>query len=106
MENIDSIKILQAQGFGGVGVPRGGEAPVGKGGVPSQLVDAALNYRMQVPVVDKMLKELSIDPGAKGLIASLDPQSDEVAKFHTKRTQLPLKRTQLPAGASCWCDEA
>jgi uncharacterized membrane protein YqiK len=79
MENIDSIKILQANGFGGVGGSGGGGASGGSGqGVPNQLVDAALNYRMQLPVVDKMLKELGIDPTtAKGLLAGLDPESDQ-----------------------------
>jgi uncharacterized membrane protein YqiK len=79
MENIDSIKILQANGFGGVGGSGGGSASGGSGqGVPNQLVDAALNYRMQLPVVDKMLKELGIDPAtAKGLLAGLDPESDQ-----------------------------
>ena len=63
MENIDSIKILQAQGFGGVGGSGGGEAPAGKG-VPSQLVDAALNYRMQVPVVTRCSRNLASTPKA------------------------------------------
>jgi len=78
MENIDSIKILQANGFGGVGGSGGGSASGGSGqGVPNQLVDAALNYRMQLPVVDKMLKELGLDPQtAKGLLAGLDPDSN------------------------------
>jgi uncharacterized membrane protein YqiK len=79
MENIDSIKILQANGFGGIGGSGGGGASDGSGqGLPNQLVDAALNYRMQLPVVDKMLKELGIDPAtAKGLLAGLDPDQDE-----------------------------
>ena len=79
MENIDSIKILQANGFGGVGGSGGGGASGGSGqGVPNQLVDAALNYRMQLPIVDKMLKELGIDPTtAKGLLAGLDLDSDQ-----------------------------
>ena len=79
MENIDSIKILQATGFGGVG-GGGGEGSSGGSGqsVPGQLVDAALNYRMQVPVVDKMLKELGIDPEtAKGLLAGLEAKQDD-----------------------------
>ena len=97
MENIDSIKILQAQGFGGVGGSGGGEAPVGKGGVPSQLVDAALNYRMQVPVVDKMLKELGIDPkSAKGLLASLDPQPEEETSSDTEEKVPALRQEVKP----------
>ena len=57
---------------------------------------------MQVPVVDKMLKELGIDPeSAKGLIASLDPQSEEEASSDTKeadsapRQENPAPRQQV-----------
>jgi len=76
MENIDSIKILQANGFGETGTGSNGDNPSNNGSVPNQLVDAALNYRMQVPVVDKMLKELGIDPEtAKGLLGSIDPST-------------------------------
>ncbi|MFP4540708.1 MAG: flotillin family protein [Opitutales bacterium] len=63
MEKIESIKILQANGFGGM--PGGqGTAPAaggnGHAGLPQQLVDAALGYRMNLPVVDLLLKELGL----------------------------------------------
>jgi len=74
MEKIDSIKILQANGFGptGAGAP-GSSSEGGKSGaLPNQLVDAALGYRMQLPVVDMLLKELGIDgKDLKGLSQAL-----------------------------------
>ena len=100
MENIDSIKILQANGFGGVNNGGSGEGGSSSGGsVPNQLVDAALNYRMQVPVVDKMLKELGIDPEtAKGLLGSLDqgaPEEKEEVKQEEEATA-PKPRPKPP----------
>lgn len=76
MEKIDSIKILQANGFGGAAGggngATGSTAGNGGGGIPNQLVDAALGYRMQLPLVDKMLEELGLDPkSAEGLSAIL-----------------------------------
>lgn len=47
MENIDGIKILQVQGFGGV----------------DQAVSAALRYRSQAPLIDSLMKELGIEGG-------------------------------------------
>lgn len=72
MEKIDSIKILQANGFGGGGGFVGANPLAGGTALPNQLVDAALAYRMQLPLVDKMLGELGLDPKtAEGLIGGL-----------------------------------
>jgi uncharacterized membrane protein YqiK len=66
-EKIESIRMLHingmpgfnggaGQGAGGVGNSGGGEA-----GLPNQLVQALLQYRMQVPMVEKMLAELNLN---------------------------------------------
>lgn len=84
MEKIESIKILQANGFGGsVGGGNGSTATggSGSGSLPNQLVDAALGYRMQLPLVDKMLAELGLDPtSAEGLSALLSGKVDTRAE--------------------------
>lgn len=83
MEKIESIKILQANGFGGAaGGNGGGSATNGNGGsLPNQLVDAALGYRMQLPLVDKMLAELGLDPSsAEGISALLQGKTDTVVE--------------------------
>jgi uncharacterized membrane protein YqiK len=65
MEAIDSIKILQVDGLGGgVSGINGGEGGngAGVGGSPTDgLVQSALKYRAQAPLVDSLLKELGID---------------------------------------------
>lgn len=63
MEKINDIRILQVDGV--LGQPRGpggdGDgAPRGAGTLPDQLVDSALRYRTQAPVVDSLLKELGL----------------------------------------------
>jgi uncharacterized membrane protein YqiK len=84
MEKIDSIRILQANGFGGNG---GGAEGIlnGAGGkaLPNQLVDAALAYRMQLPLVEKMLGELGLDAKTtEGLLSALSQPSQ--ARSHAE----------------------
>jgi len=63
MENINDIRILQVDGVLGQSGLSGGEgepAPRGSGTLPDQLVDSALRYRTQAPVVDSLLGELGL----------------------------------------------
>jgi uncharacterized membrane protein YqiK len=64
MENIDSIKILQLDGLGSVG-PNGGVAGSGgsTGGGADQIMQSALKYRAQAPLIDGLLKELGLENG-------------------------------------------
>ena len=60
MEQIEGIKILQVDGL--VGGVSGGEAAAGNGGGGAdQVVNAALRYRAQAPLLDSLMKELGID---------------------------------------------
>lgn len=66
MENIDDIKILQVNGLGGFGSSATGEVSDGQNNRESlsdQLVNSALRYRSQAPLVDGLMKELGLSGG-------------------------------------------
>ena len=66
LENIESVRVLSTNGqlIGGGGNGGGGSdgngTPNGGGNVPDQLVNALLRHRIQLPVVDDLLKQLGI----------------------------------------------
>lgn len=62
MEKIDSIKIMHVEGLGGGG---GGESNGhgGDGSLADQMVNSALRYRSQAPMVDAVLRELGLQSG-------------------------------------------
>jgi hypothetical protein len=100
MEKIDSIKILQANGFGGSGGnggSTGDSGSVGSKGLPNQLVDAALNYRMNLPLIDKMLEELGLDPSsAEGLSELLKGKTETLMVEEKKPTPKAVRKTPRP----------
>lgn len=62
MEQIDSIKILQVDGFANGNVSdKTSSSNNTSESLPDQLVSSALKYRAQSPIVDSLLKELNLD---------------------------------------------
>ncbi len=60
MQKIDSIRIVQAEGLtGGAG---GGEATA-PGNLAEQVVNSAMRYRAQAPLLDALMKELGMQGG-------------------------------------------
>jgi uncharacterized membrane protein YqiK len=75
MERIDGIKIFQVDGLAGNG--NGAAAADGGGNLAEQVVNSALRYRAQAPLLDTLLGELGIDPSSvRGLTQSLDVAKD------------------------------
>ena len=61
MEKIENIRILQVDGLGGGG---GGNGAGAEGaGIADGVVNSALRYRAQAPIVDALLKEIGITGG-------------------------------------------
>ena len=60
LENIDSIRILQVDGLNAGGHVGSGD---GAGGGADQIVQSALRYRAQAPLIDTLLRELGIGDG-------------------------------------------
>jgi uncharacterized membrane protein YqiK len=71
MERIEGIKIIDVRGMGGVAGANGG-GDGGDGGLAGAVVDHALRYRAQRPLVDALLKEIGLgDVGdLRGLVAT------------------------------------
>jgi uncharacterized membrane protein YqiK len=79
MENIDDIKILQVSGLGGqLGGAQGlADEQNHAGSLPDQVVNSALRYRTQAPLIDSLMNELGIKGGdLNGLTQSLKPSSN------------------------------
>jgi uncharacterized membrane protein YqiK len=70
MERIEGIKILQVDGLGGGGGGRGdGRDGGGGGGLADSVVNSALRFRAQAPLVDQLLREIGVDAGDVGKAA-------------------------------------
>ncbi len=68
MERIEGIKILQVDGLGGGGGGRG-DAREGGGSFADSVVNSALRFRAQAPLVDQLLREIGVDSGDVGKVA-------------------------------------
>ena len=69
MEKIEGIKILHVEGLGGGGGNGGG--PAGEGGnFADSMVNSALRFRAQAPLVDQLLREIGIQGGEVGKAAN------------------------------------
>ena len=81
IENIDGIKIMQIDGMsnltggasgGGSANANGGGSGNGGGSLADQVVDSALRYKAQAPMVENLLKEVGLSGvGIKDLTAGL-----------------------------------
>ena len=80
MEKIEGIKILQVNGLGGSSGQAGSEA--NGAGLADSLVNSALRFRAQAPLVDQLLREIGIEGGeiskiAQSVTASLPSAATE-----------------------------
>ena len=63
MERIEGIKILQVDGLGGGGSSAGSDGSSGHGNFADGVVNSALRFRAQAPLVDQLLREIGIEGG-------------------------------------------
>ena len=63
MERIEGIKILHVDGLGGSGGGGGGDGVNGNGNFADGIVNSALRFRAQAPLVDQLLREMGIEGG-------------------------------------------
>ncbi len=86
MERIEGIKILQVDGLGGGGGGRG-DGREGAG-LADSVVNSALRFRAQAPLVDQLLREIGVDAGDVG----------KAARGLLDRSQTALPTTPAPNG--------
>jgi uncharacterized membrane protein YqiK len=87
MERIEGIKILQVDGLGGGGGHGGHGADGGHAGFADGVVNSALRFRAQAPIVDQLLREIGLQGGdihqlvngATGGAAALPPAAAPTA---------------------------
>ena len=83
MERIEGIKILHVDGLGGSGGGNGVDA--GSGNFADGVVNSALRFRAQAPLVDQLLREIGIEGGdiqrlvggSSGAAAALPPAAPQ-----------------------------
>jgi uncharacterized membrane protein YqiK len=70
MERIDAIKILQVNGLNGGGSSTSNGSNGGNGSLSEEVVNSALKFRAQAPLVDSLMKELGLDGSSLGNLAA------------------------------------
>ena len=70
MERIEGIKILHVDGLGGGGGGHNGVGDGHGGGFADGVVNSALRFRAQAPLVDQLLKEIGMDGGDLGRLTA------------------------------------
>jgi uncharacterized membrane protein YqiK len=71
MERIEGIKILHVDGLGGGGGGSGGRVDSGDvgAGLADSVVNSALRFRAQAPLIDQLLREIGVQGGDVGRVA-------------------------------------
>ncbi len=76
MEKIEGIRILQVDGLGG------GNGNGGGGRNPTdEVINSALRYRIQAPMVDQILKEIGIEGGSIARMGNLIREASDMQRI-------------------------
>jgi uncharacterized membrane protein YqiK len=90
MENIEGIKILHVDGLnGGTG---------GNRNVTDEVIDSALRYRVQAPMIDSLMKDIGIEGGSLGRMTDVLRDAKDIVsltKDKTKPTKNGKTKTEV-----------
>jgi uncharacterized membrane protein YqiK len=79
MEKIDGIKILHVDGLnGGAGNGRN---------VTDEVIDSALRYRVQAPMIDNLMREIGIEGGSLGRMTDVLRDAKDIASLTGDKTR-------------------
>lgn len=73
MEKIEAIKILHVEGLG--------QASGGGKNVTDEVIDSALRYRVQAPMIDSLMKEIGIEGGSLGRMTDVLRDAKDIASL-------------------------
>lgn len=76
MEKIEGIKILHVDGIGG--------HEGGRKNVTDEVMDSALRYRVQAPMIDNLMKEIGIEGGSMGRMTDVLRNAKDMASLADK----------------------
>ena len=79
MEKIDAIKILHIDGAGQSGGDRRN--------VTDEVIDSALRYRVQAPMIDSLMKEIGIEGGSLGGMTNVLRDARDIEALTSKRAK-------------------
>jgi uncharacterized membrane protein YqiK len=91
MEKIDNIKIVHVEGLGG----SGGDGV--RKNVTDEVIDSALRYRVQGPMIDSLMKEIGIDGGSIGRMSDVVRDAKDLDAIARNRLKDESKRDEPPA---------
>ncbi len=75
MEKIEGIKILHVDGLAGGGGAGGSK------NVTDEVIDSALRYRVQAPMIDNLMKEVGIEGGSVGRLTDVVRDARDLASL-------------------------
>jgi uncharacterized membrane protein YqiK len=78
MEKIEGIKILHIDGANGGG---------GHRNVTDEVIDSALRYRVQAPMIDSLMKEIGIEGGSLGRMTEVLRDAKDIEALTSKRAK-------------------
>jgi uncharacterized membrane protein YqiK len=79
MEKIEAIKILHIDGANG--------AANGHRNVTDEVIDSALRYRVQAPMIDSLMKEIGIEGGSLGRMTEVLRDAKDIESLTQKRAK-------------------
>lgn len=92
LEKIDNIKIVHVEGLGG----GSGGGDGGRKNVTDEVIDSALRYRVQGPMIDSLMKEIGIEGSSLGRMSDVIRDAKDMTSIARDSAKLPPE--EKPAG--------
>jgi uncharacterized membrane protein YqiK len=93
MEKIDNIKIVHVEGLGG-----GGSGEAGRKNVTDEVIDSALRYRVQGPMIDSLMKEIGIEGSSLGRMSDVVRDAKDLTSI-ARDTAKPKSKRESGGGS-------